>query len=411
MRQVWLTILCLLTFVSTALAQSGIVQPVQIRLDAACIWDSGTGSPEGVRSGATCDVWYRTDGTAGATIYVKNGGTRGTPTTTGWTPLPSTASGAIPVTQGGTGLTALPADNEFLLSNGSVYQPKAIPDCNDTTEKLDYNGTTNALSCIADQVASGAGSGDFVGPASSTDNAYLRFDGATGKLGQNGVITESDTGQWTLPDDIRQTFNPGATNAGFNVGAIAGDPSTPVNGDVWYDSTANELTARINGTSVALGAGGGSSGDTVVMKASDETVNNSSTLQNDDALLFALEADKTYWFELYAVANASSANADLLVGFSGPAGVTVYWGPEFQSTSLMYWSASATGSGQQNLKGIASTMNVGAPSSGTHGVHLVGIIVNGANTGNFTFRWAQLVATVENSSIKAGSFMRYRKLN
>ena len=35
-----------------------------------------------------------------------------------------------------------------------------------------------------------------------------------------------------------------------------GDPSTPVNGDLWYDSTANELTARINGANVALGAGG-----------------------------------------------------------------------------------------------------------------------------------------------------------
>lgn len=38
------------------------------------------------------------------------------------------------------------------------------------------------------------GSGDVAGPASATDNALVRFDGATGKLVQNGVITESDTG-------------------------------------------------------------------------------------------------------------------------------------------------------------------------------------------------------------------------
>jgi hypothetical protein len=42
----------------------------------------------------------------------------------------------------------------------------------------------------------------------------------------------------------------------LNVGSVAGDPSSPGNGDLWYDSTANELTARINGANVALGAGG-----------------------------------------------------------------------------------------------------------------------------------------------------------
>ena len=51
-------------------------------------------------------------------------------------------------------------------------------------------------------------------------------------------------------------FGPSATVAGINVGSVAGDPSSPVNGDLWYDSTANELTARINGANVALGAGG-----------------------------------------------------------------------------------------------------------------------------------------------------------
>ena len=57
-------------------------------------------------------------------------------------------------------------------------------------------------------------------------------------------------------DGVKQTFNPDGTNAGLNVGSVAGDPSAPANGDLWYDSTANELTGRINGANVALGAGG-----------------------------------------------------------------------------------------------------------------------------------------------------------
>lgn len=52
-------------------------------------------------------------------------------------------------------------------------------------------------------------------------------------------------------------FTPTSTESGVNVGSIAGDPSSPENGDLWYDQTANELTARINGSNVALGSGGG----------------------------------------------------------------------------------------------------------------------------------------------------------
>ena len=77
------------------------------------------------------------------------------------------------------------------------------------------------------------------------------------------LTTPTISGAISFPDDVRQTFNPGTTNAGLNVGSLAGDPSTPSNGDLWYDSTANELTARINGANVALGAGGGGGGITV----------------------------------------------------------------------------------------------------------------------------------------------------
>lgn len=41
--------------------------------------------------------------------------------------------------------------------------------------------------------ATPTGSGDVVGPASATDNAVARFDGTTGKLIQNSVVTIADT--------------------------------------------------------------------------------------------------------------------------------------------------------------------------------------------------------------------------
>jgi hypothetical protein len=98
--------------------------------------------------------------------------------------------------------------------------------------------------------------GDVTGPGSSTDEALARFDGATGKILQNSLITLSDTGALTFPDDVRQTFNPGANASGLNVGAVASDPGTPSDGDVWYESTTPALKARISGSTVTLGAAG-----------------------------------------------------------------------------------------------------------------------------------------------------------
>ncbi len=65
-----------------------------------------------------------------------------------------------------------------------------------------YNGANGA----------GGGSGDVAGPASSTDNAIARFDGATGKVIQNSLATLDDLATITLQSVRRlQTFKSGGT--------------------------------------------------------------------------------------------------------------------------------------------------------------------------------------------------------
>lgn len=117
--------------------------------------------------------------------------------------------------------------------------------------------------------------GDGVGGSPALSLPQNIHEGATPTFA--GLIL---TGTITFPDDIRQTFNPGAANPGLNVGAIAGDPSAPSNGDLWYDSTANELTARINGANVALGAGGGGAPTTAtyIVQTPDATLSNEQAL-------------------------------------------------------------------------------------------------------------------------------------
>lgn len=89
---------------------------------------------------------------------------------------------------------------------------------------------------------------------SSTDEGLVRWDGTSGGTVQNtSAVTVSDTGVFTFPDNIRQTFNPGADASGLNVGSHAGNPGTPSNGDVWYNSSTEALMARVNGASLRLG--------------------------------------------------------------------------------------------------------------------------------------------------------------
>lgn len=134
------------------------------------------------------------------------------------------------------------------------------------TPILDTPTSGTLTNCTGLPIASGvSGLGTGVAtfletPSSANLLAAVTDETGTGALvfGTSPTITTPTiSGAIVFPDGVRQTFNPDGTNAGLNVGSHAGDPSAPSNGDLWYDSTANELTARINGANVALGAGGG----------------------------------------------------------------------------------------------------------------------------------------------------------
>jgi len=78
--------------------------------------------------------------------------------------------------------------------------------------------------------------GDVVGPAVSTNRALVRFSGATGKIIQNGIILESDTGELQLVNGIQNavgavgaptyTFSGRTTNGMWSSAANTVDFST-----------------------------------------------------------------------------------------------------------------------------------------------------------------------------------------
>jgi hypothetical protein len=102
-------------------------------------------------------------------------------------PLSTGVTGTLPVANGGTGQTSY-TDGQLLIGNstGNTLTKATLTQGSGIT-------ITNSAGGITIAASGGGGSGDVVGPASSTDNALVRFDSTTGKLIQNSVVTVADS--------------------------------------------------------------------------------------------------------------------------------------------------------------------------------------------------------------------------
>ncbi len=97
----------------------------------------------------------------------------------------------------------------------------------------------------------GGGSGDFVGPASATDNALVRFESATGKLGQNSTLIAGDTGD--LSGVLSLTFADGGLSQSLYISSS--ESSTHEGYWVLANATYNRTTdkfSRVDTTKTAF---------------------------------------------------------------------------------------------------------------------------------------------------------------
>ena len=179
---------------------------------------------------------------------------------------------------GGGGFTNPMTTNGDLITQTAGVPARIGIGANGTV--LSSNGTAASWQVVS-------GTGDVVGPASSTDNAVARFDLATGKLLHNSVVLIDDVGVVTgitslTVDNINIDGNTIiSTNANGNVvidpngtGFLASEaqirlpeiatPTTPASGYGMLYFKTDGIAYSLNdaGTETAL-SGGGGSGDVV----------------------------------------------------------------------------------------------------------------------------------------------------
>lgn len=144
------------------------------------------------------------------------------------------------------------------------------------------------------------------------------------------------------------------------------------------------------------------------LKASDESVTSSATLQNDDSLLLSVEANATY--ELAAhIAYVGNTTGDIKFAFTWPSGSTLYWSGKGGVESDAGYGAS--GSTRQSVSfGDASGTAVAYTGSTTVlSVHIMGCLVTSSIAGTLQLQWAQNTSNGTATTVKAGSFLRAQR--
>ncbi len=160
-------------------------------------------------------------------------------------------------------------NDEFLILDSADANPAT------KNKRVTLSVLKAATSDLSLPLSGGAVSGDIIMGGNAIQglaDAILPQDpitkGVFDSLSSTDLTDSSNLARVTTVNNytagVRQNFlGLLAGTAGINVGAIAGNPTTQVNGDIWLNSSTNTLFARINGVDIDLGDTG-SSGITTI---------------------------------------------------------------------------------------------------------------------------------------------------
>lgn len=293
------------------------------------------------------------------------------------------AEGAILTGQGST--------NDVTLKNDADEQALAV-----------LTGTRTV------KVGDGTAVAKLVVDVDAASNAYIEFDQAGVVLGYLG---HRDTVAALLIDsDYKIELSQGGTarvtissqgpsiDSGVYLKEAAAESFTPGGGyaELWVRNDApNNLMFTDDTGNVCLLS------STEAFKTSDESVTSSSTLQDDDELTFSLSSGYVYAFEFALFFTSASATPDFKFQFSDPGGTF--------NIQYLYWIGANTTGADFAIDESSSARTVAIAANDVAMIVGKGIL-EPTSSGTFKLQWAQNVSDATAVTLKAGSWMRAKRV-
>lgn len=137
----------------------------------------------------------------------------------------------------------------------------------------------------------------------------------------------------------------------------------------------------------------------IVRKTSDETVNNSEAMQNDDDLVIAVGANEVWLLDIVLFLISASETPDIDFLFAVPSGGAIRGIDEwcYSSSSPIAFIDFTT---ERSL----------AVKADERFQHFRALYIGGASGGSVQLQWAQKTATMEDTKVKAQSLILAHKL-
>ena len=133
-----------------------------------------------------------------------------------------------------------------------------------------------------------------------------------------------------------------------------------------------------------------------IRKSTDQSVTSSTTLVNDNALTWPVDANTNYLFDMQLVYTGGTTG-DIKIGWGVPAGAAASWSAAGLDASLGY----------KNVANLADTVTSDFGCVATITGRLIevsGYLAVDSTAGNFTLRFAQQTSNATASTMRAGSF-------
>lgn len=207
--------------------------------------------------------------------------------------------------------------------------------------------------------------------------------------------------------DLLSSFS-GESNTASNVGTGDGEifkQKSGVDLELKTIKAGSNITIDNNSDDITINASGGGGGDwTTIIKTGDQTKNTDSTLADDNTLFFTTSANTNYLIQLEILGHSGNATADFKwkLNHTGTTNRGIWEG-----------DVSEGGGGGAAISAIQQITNFNqftqTNASQLYKILRLNIHLHvGASGGTFSFQWAQNTSTGVDTTVYAGSFIKYK---